>query len=396
VADRPEASLRDAFLASVAAHLDLPPAAVPGVLDELADHLADATDELVGQGVDAADAERRAIGRFGDPRTLGGELSRARHTRRQVWAAVGGGVRGLVVEGIRTWMSVGLLFGVASILGLPLAMLLLRALGRSSGSVLVGPAGSLVTVFACLGGFAYLGWVLPARVAASGRRSVPGVRRAVALVGLVGGSVLMWLVPQVDMDPVLAVGLPLAPAALAAVALRAPARPTVRAGIIPAFVGGVLLCLPMAALAVATATNTGQGNWMADTSPIGMMSEAVDANVDWSTNWQSEPSEVTITFPDAAAAAAFATVWVEAWPAHVRDGVMEFGHAPLIAAAAPVEGLDTTVSYRIPAFRDPVTTTTFLVGVRTDGSRIILDEDLSLTSTPPWRGTLLDWWTGRP
>jgi hypothetical protein len=392
VAEGPRASSREAFLASVAAHLDLPGDVVPGVLDELADHLADATEELVGQGVAPEDAERRAIRRLGDPRALGGELSRVRHTRRQVWAAAGGGFRGLVVEGVRVWLSMGVLLGVASILGLPLALALITAQGRTQVSMLVGPAGSLVTVFACLGGFAYLGWVLPARVAASGRRSVPGVRRAVALAGVVGGSVLMWLLPQVDMDPVLAVGLPLAPAAFAAAALRAPARPTVRAGLSPAFVGGVALCLPMTALAVVTASASGQGNWMADTSSIGTQNEAVDARVDWSMNWQM----VTVTFPDEAAAAQFAAIRMETWPTQVRDGVMEFGRAPLEVGVAPVEGLDTTVSYQLPALRDPVTTTTFLVGVRTDGSRIILDEDLSLTSTPPWHGTLFDWWTGRP
>jgi hypothetical protein len=399
VADRPSASMRDAFLASVSAHLDLPRDAVPGVLEELADHLADATDELIGQGVAADDAERRAIGRFGDPRALGGELSRARHTRRQVWAAVGGGIRGLVVEGVRTWIFAAMLVVVAFLLASPLFSFVLHAQGRSSGySTLIGSSGSLLTSLLGLISAGYLGWVLPTRVARSAGRSVRGVRRAVAAVGLVGGSAFLWLVPQMDLDPVLAVGLAITPLAFALAAFRAPERPTVRVGIVPALVGGVLLCLPMTALAVATATDSGQGGWMADTSPIGAdrSTNAASVSVNWSTSWASERGAVTVSFPDAAAAAEFAKIRVEAWPTQVRDGVMEFGRAPLIVAAAAVSGLDTTVSYRLPALRDPVTTTTFLVGVRTDGSRIVFDEDLSLTSTPPWRGTLFDWWAGRP
>ena len=35
-----------------------------------------------------------------------------------------------------------------------------------------------------------------------------------------------------------------------------------------------------------------------------------------------------------------------------------------------------------------------LVGVKPDGTRVLLDQDLSVEPTPPWLGTLAEWWFG--
>jgi len=145
-------------------------------------------------------------------------------------------------------------------LAIPAASSLLHLFGRSTSSYFGGPLGSLVTVTAVASGFAYIGWILPTRIAGPAVRSVRGVRRPVAMLGLVIGSVLVWSLVSVAMDPVLAVGLPLGPVAFALASLRAPRRPTFRVGVVPALVGVAVLWfalrpgrVPLAAVGVAAA-----------------------------------------------------------------------------------------------------------------------------------------------
>ena len=396
----PDPGERNAFLASVRSRLDLPDAIARDVLEELAGHLEDAATDLRAAGLSADDAERRAIGRLGDARALGTELARARRGRRQLLAAVGGGIRAVLVEGIRTWIFVAVLASLTAILALPAATIFAYVLGRSSSSSFGGPIGSLATVGAVVGGFAYLGWVLPARVAGPAMRSVRGVRRAVALLGLVVGSGVLWFLVTVAMDPVLAIGVPLGPVAFALAALRAPERPTFRVGFVPAVVGAAALFVPMTLLALATATDARPDNWMADTSPIGDAPAATDVEntalgISWSFPDSRGWAEVTVDAGDAAAtlAARLPTLRVEIWSARVVDGVVRFGSAPLVAQLAPTEPL-TTLHYTLPALRDPVTTMAFVVGIDPDGRRLILGENLDLARTPPWTGTLAEWWTG--
>ena len=396
----PDPGERDAFLASVRSRLDLPDAVARDILEELSGHLEDAAAELRAAGLSADDAERRAIGRLGDARALGTELARARRGRRQLLAAVGGGIRAVLVEGIRTWIFVAVLASLTAILALPAATIFAYVLGRSSSSSFGGPIGSLATVGAVVGGFAYLGWVLPARVAGPAMRSVRGVRRAVALLGLVVGSGVLWFLVTVAMDPVLAIGVPLGPVAFALAALRAPERPTFRVGFVPAVVGAAALFVPMTLLALATATDARPDNWMADTSPIGDAPAATDVEntalgISWSFPDSRGWAEVTVDAGDAAAtlAARLPTLRVEIWSARVVDGVVRFGSAPLVAQLAPTEPL-TTLHYTLPALRDPVTTMAFVVGIDPDGRRLILGENLDLARTPPWTGTLAEWWTG--
>lgn len=398
----PDLGERDAFLASVRSRLDLPDAIARDVLEELAGHLEDAAAELRAAGLSAGDAERRAIGRLGDGRALGSELARARRGRRQLLAAVGGGIRAVLVEGVRTWIFFALALSLTTVLALITASVFAHVLGRSTSSMLVGMPGSLATAGVFVGGFAYLGWILPARFAGPAVRSVRGVRRAVALVGLAVGSGVLWFLVPVAMDPVLAVGLPLGPVAFALTALRAPERPTVRVGFVPAVIGAAILFLPMTLLALATPTDPSLDAWMADPSPIGDMPAATDVEntalgITWSFSWSvyRGPAEVTVNAGDSAAtvAARLPTLRVEIWSARVVDGVVRFGSAPLVAQGARTEPI-TTLHYTLPALRDPLTTMAFVVGIAPDGRRVILDEKLDLTRTPPWTGTLAEWWTG--
>lgn len=394
----PDPGERDAFLAAVRFRLDLPDAIARDVVEELSGHLEDAAAELRAAGLSAEDAEQRAIGRLGDARVLGLELAQARRGRRQLLVAVGGGIRAVLAEGIRTWIFFALAFSLTAVLALPAASIFLHVLGRSTSSSFGGPIGSLATVGAVIGGFAYLGWVLPARVAGRAVRSVRGVRRAVALLGLVVGSGVLWFLVTVAMDPVLAIGLPLGPVAFALAALRAPERPTFRVGFVPAVIGAAVLFVPMTLLAVATATDS-LDNWMGDTSPIGDAPAATDVEntvrVGWSFADSRGWAEVTVYAGDAAAtlAARLPTLRVEVWPARVVDSVVRFGSAPLVAQVAPTEPM-TTLDYSSPRLRDPVTTMSFVVGIAPDGRRVVLGENWELVRTPPWTGTLAEWWTG--
>jgi hypothetical protein len=142
----PDTRDRDAFLAAVRSRLDLPDTIAHDVLEELVGHLEDAATELRAAGLSAADAERRAIGRLGDPGALGTDLAQARRGGRRLLAAVGGGIRAVIVEGIRTWIFLWLALGLAAVLALPAASVLLHLIGRSTSSYLGGPLGNLVTV----------------------------------------------------------------------------------------------------------------------------------------------------------------------------------------------------------------------------------------------------------
>ncbi|HEX7398389.1 MAG TPA: permease prefix domain 1-containing protein [Candidatus Limnocylindrales bacterium] len=395
----PDPGERNAFLASVRSRLDLPDAIARDVLEELEGHLEDAAADLRAAGLSADDAERRAIGRLGDARALGTELARARRGRRQVLAAVGGGIRAVLAEGIRTWIFLAVLASLTAILALPAASIFAHVLGRSTSSYFGGPIASLATVGAVVGGFAYLGWVLPARIAGRAVRSVFGVRRGVALIGLALGSAVLWFLVPVAMDPVRVVGLPLGPVAFALAALRAPERPTFRVGFVPAVIGAAILFLPMTLLALAT-TDPPLDNWMADISPIGDAPAATDVEntalgISWSGPDGRGWAEVTVDAGNAAATVAtrLPTLRVEIWSARVVDGVVRFGSAPLVAQLAPTEPI-TILHYALPALRDPQTTMAFVVGIAPDGRRVILDTKLDLTRTPPWTGTLAEWWTG--
>jgi hypothetical protein len=401
----PDLDERETFLASVGSQLDLPDPIARDVLEELSSHLEDAAAALRAAGLSPRDAERRAIGRLGDARALATGLARARRGRRQLLAAVGGGIRALVAEGLRTWLFLGLTFSLASVLAVTTAWILLQPAGRTTSNFFGGPIGSLLTVAAVVAGFAYLGWILPARMAGPAVRSVRGVRQAVALIGLAVGSGVLWLMVPIAMDPVLAVGLPLGPVAFALAGLRAPDRPTFRVGFVPAVVGAALLFVPLMLLALATSTDPRdpQG-WTVDTSPIGSQPAAADVEsasvlVSWSGPYgvpYGGQAEVTVDAGDAAAAVAarLPTLQVEVWPARVVDGVVRLGSAPLVAVGAATEPV-TTLDYSSPRLRDPVTTMTFVVGISRDGRRVVLGSNLDLARTPPWNGTLAEWWTGR-
>jgi hypothetical protein len=283
---------------------------------------------------------------------------------------------------------------------MPIAASILHLLGGSTSSFYGGPIGSGVTVLATAGGFAYLGWVLPSRIARPAVRSVRGVRPAVAALGFAMGSGYVWLLLPLTLDPVLAVGLPLGPVAFAVAAMRAPERPTFRAGLVPGLALSAILVVPMTLVALATVTPSGIGGWEADASSIGGALAADDvANTALLVDWQpSADGDGLVTVDTSAAADAitrrFPTLRAEAWPATIVDNRMRFGPGPLVVTTAPT-GPATTLEWRLPRLRDPLTAVIFVVGITPDGRRFVLAGPLELLRTPPWTGTIADWWLGR-
>ncbi len=104
----------DDYLARVSAGLRLPEPYAGEVRDELAAHLADATETLIEEGLPQEQAEREAIARLGSPDVLADALRRTHQTRRRLLAGAAGGVWAAVGHGIGgTILGYGLLMAVA-------------------------------------------------------------------------------------------------------------------------------------------------------------------------------------------------------------------------------------------------------------------------------------------
>lgn len=396
----PDSLDRGTFLAEVASRLDLPDDLARELLDELAGHLDDATAALGEAGYAADDAERRAIRELGEPGLLGRELSRARHGRRQLLAAVGGGIRAAALEGLGAWIVIGLWVELSAMLSIPLAMAALDALGRPGSSYFQGAAGSLVAALFVASWFAYLGRLLPARVAPRAVRSARGMRVPVAIAGLVVGSAAVWLLGGIAVDPVLAVGLPLGPVVFAAAALRAPDRPGLRIGGLTTAVVAAGLVLSLVVLSIVAAwSRIDSRGWEADFSAIGDAPAADSVfNTGVTTSWQMGPPgdvSMTLSLDDAAPQimARYPSLSVETWPAVNVNGIVRFGPAPLVSQRIATQP-STEASWSLPRLRDSVTTATFVVGITADGHRTVLAEDISLDPTPAWTGSLAEYWFG--
>lgn len=395
----PEPQDRDAYLARVAASLDLVGPDAQDVLDELSGHLDDTTEGLRAQGLSDGDAERRALSRLGDPALLGRELSRTTWTRRRLLAAAGGGIRGALIEGVRVWLVLAL---AALAVSVPVMLVLgqvLPMLGRTETSHAGGPALSALGVAGVMAGFGWVGHALPIWVARSASVTVRAVRRPVAVIGLVASSLFLWLVPWLDLDPVFAAGLPLAPVIFAVTAWQAPQTPGFtlmsRATVALAAAGVSLYAVAI----LVSAPVAGGDDWYADLSTLGQTPDTVGLADDaisptWNTPYENGYASAWVDpVPwELALKGAVTSLEFETWPVAIEGGVMHFGPEPLVVAEVPAHEAGT--SWLIPQRKDPVQTTRLLVGITPDGSRVLLGEDLQLTPTPVWNGTLAAWWFG--
>lgn len=101
----PDVTARDRYLDDVAGRLRLPDDLRDEVIEELATHLADATDDGVAHGVSFDAAERDAIERMGPADALADRLRRTHQTTRRLFAAVGGGVWAAARDGLRGYIA---------------------------------------------------------------------------------------------------------------------------------------------------------------------------------------------------------------------------------------------------------------------------------------------------
>ena len=379
---------REAFLAQVAARLDMPAPNALETIDELRGHLQDAVANRRDHGESAADAERHAVERIGDPDLLGRELTRAYRARRPLLAVVGGSVRAAASESLRAWMQVILVIVIAGSLGLAVASAVLHAIGRDYGSMLTGPALSAVAVALVWLGFAAVGWALPGRITDLSGRDHDTVRRVVAMTGLVVSSLALWLVLSFQLDAVTAIGLPLAPIVFALVALAVPAEPRIRIGVRETLAIGLLLVVPVAFLAIVTAhlapeRRMDRGPRLARHAAGGGRGSAWrTVQADWETGDGHEA--VDVSMPEAAAGT-LESLRVEVWPVVFEDGLMRFGPAPLATTVEPAAA-ETSLAYAAPSLRRPVDTVRVLVGVESDGTRVLLDQEPVARADPAVAG----------
>lgn len=402
----PEPLDREAFLRAVAEAVDLQPGEVAEVREEINGHLSDAAAGWREAGLDADDAERRAIASLGDPAELGRELGEARHTRRRLLAAVGGAALSVFGFGLASLVLMWLLaLGViaCSILAL---MTLQQVTGISVTQWLTGPAASVGSVV--VGGlwFAWMGWVLPARVARRFGRSVRGVRLGVGLAGLVVGSVLLWCLLSADLDWVLAIGLPLGPVAFLLGAFRSSegldalprTTPRLRLGL---FSFAVVSTLALGSISALMAEPP--QSWVSNTDSLGhawnsdpVLGAADGVVIDLGDGpLGGRQRFASFALPERVSLAEFtnrfAAFELDVWPVSFAGREMQYGAVPLAARSVPASSEMTIRDLDVPALRTPVLVETVAVLVARDGTRILLGE-FGPNKTPAWHGTLLDWW----
>lgn len=400
----PEPVDRDAFLHAVADAVDLQPGAVGEVLEELDSHLSDAADGWCAAGYDPADAERRAIRGLGDPHQLGHELGRARHRRRQLLAAAGGAVFSALGLGAVSLVVVGLLAAAVVLCSLYAFWAVIQVTGWPVSGWLTGPVANVGTVVLAAVWFGWLGWALPARVARRAGRSVRGVQAGVGLIGFLLGSAMLWTLFSTTMDWVLAVGLPFTPVAF----LLATLRPSPRIALVPRTTARLRLAVLAAAVAATTAAGLASAAprddwWSGDFSALGAdasqepLLSAAGWGIDWGDVSGGASQFAGFVSGDGVSTAALArrypTFRLEAWPVVRTDHQLVLGAAPLAVSSVPVSSDTEVRDLVLPVLRTPVEVEIAAVLVARDGSRVLLGAT-GPTPTPPWRGTLLDWWLG--
>lgn len=394
-------SAREAYLRAVAAELGLPPDLATDVLDELRDHVADATEALVTEGLDGGHAEREALARLGSPGALAQELRQAHQTRRRLLAGAGGGAWTAISEGFY-----GLFFGWI-FLGLAAALAVVAAFALVS---LVGPAGDRVWIDPWNStAFAATVWVFAANRA--GRASVlvaaARSRRRVAVVGLpvalVGSTLLGWCaiaVADVSLDWPTVVAVLAIPIGFTLGALSAregdrwkwrPRRTWRAFGLVAAGFAAIYL----GAALVLPAPSTRHGDEGVAVQTRLRFDRIGPTALDWPVTGgglaQSPDGTVYISWQvDPTAVARWHDLRVELWRAEVGDG-------PIAADAVrpitvhPVEAVDGAIeaSVALPRYRDLGAIWVALTGADSRGHRLQLADP----SPAPvgFRGTVLDW-----
>lgn len=400
-----ERSNREAYLGTVAAELGLPPDLESDVLDELRDHVADATEALMAEGLDDARAEREALARLGSPDVLAEQLRRAHQTQRRLLAGAGGGVWTAISEGFY-----GLFFGwVFLALAAALAALVVFALVSLVGS---GESPSWIDLSGSTA-FAAIIWAFAANragraallvAAARSRRRVAVLALPIALAGSLFLACWGLAVENLSLDwpaviAVLAIPIGFAIGALSARegdAWKWRPRRTWRAfGLVAAGFAGIYLG---AALLMPAAT-TRYGDESVDVQTRLRFDRIGPTAVDWpvtaggiaqaagrtvNESWEVDPTAI----------AGWHDLRVELWRAETEDGPVA-ADAIRPIAVHPVEAVDGAIEafVDLPRFRDLGAVWVALTGVDSHGRRFQLADPSSIPAG--FQGTVLDWlWAG--
>ncbi len=381
---------RSTWLGRVGRALDASPEVEADVLAELAAHLDDEEADGVAHGLDPVTASRRAVGRLGDPGSLGHALRRAHRTPRAALGIAGGGA---------------IAIGGYSVLGAVLCMLAILAVdtiarllgGGVRGLVPASAPGAYAGFAAVAIGLTYAAHVAPATIVRSSAWSIRSVRRRLAAGAIVVGVPVALLLPGQELDAWLAVAYLLAPLAVAAAALRAPATPTFRPGAVTLAFAAAVLALPLVAWPADDTAVTPPRVQPADAAALGRPAEDVPSGLmpTSSSAWSGgdgSASTTGISFDDLNG---WRNLGVELWALEqAADGAWRYGQRPLLRVPFAVEGSTATATIVPPRPRTPTWVARVIVGTAADGVRSQYG-GVDVEQLPPWRGSVLDWWSGR-
>ncbi len=383
-----EDTTRTAYLERVGAGLRLPPDLEADVIEELRDHIADATDALVAAGTDRRTAEAEALDRLGRPEILAEQIRRAHQTDRRLLAAVAGGV---VAAGGGAFR--GFVFGMAAVSILAVtAMLAIRGL-QTSGLIRADPAiapgatSAAATVAVALA-LCLAAWCgsreLVAVVSRRSRRRAGDVRPWVAVVG---GSAILALSlfgfrgTQTELSVVVVLLVPVAFVAGALSARGRAVEPTRRS---TAMAFAILVGLGLA-MALLAGTPVGTSLSAVGSGPFASMEDLLRSeNMDLPGRYVADAPDfgdgtdtvedgvVTVRLEAPASLSRWQDLRLEAWrsidlPTLDRRFSSPFAATPLVRDGDRIEG-----SVRIDGTRDVENYWLVVTGLAADGQRDLL------------------------
>lgn len=399
----PAADPRELYLTRVAAGLQLPPAVTHEVVEELAGHLADATEALQAEGLNPAMAEREAMARLGNPDVLSESIRLAHQTRRRTLVAAGYGVLAGLNGAFWGYLFAGALLTITALFGFGLLSLLPTVLNVNVSGWQT--SSSLLSLLMALFAAGYAGHRVIGVVATRSYRRVGDIARPVALVGVaaIGWITIFWL--RIDQDPTTVALLILTPLAFAVgVLLPANGRVGTRWGRIrltARWILGLVALLTVAWVAVGIVTmrsNPGvpdPGQVVNTVYPVASQSE-VPAASEFGP-WAIGSATLSLTFDPPSQLSAWRDIRAEAWPAVTNvDGwgaVDPMATGPILSV--PMVERDAGVvdaSLGLPATKTRVSYIALASGIGPDGTRYLLSGPAG-PGMSAWVGTVWEWFT---
>jgi hypothetical protein len=249
------------YLDALRLELPLPSPQREEAVEEIAAHVADATADLVAQGVAPADAERRIIARFGPPDQLADALAAARREQWQLATAAGVAVR--VTFGTGLWaLLVGWLTLIVGAIAISaLARWATQLIGWPSAADMTWDSRANVVIGSLVAGLAAyaIGRALPPAVALGARRRVSVVRPWILGLGCLASAAIGLYLIEAEYETVSATLTALLPAWFALGVLR----PQLLPGWFPGNARAIGLVLVLVSALVIL--------------PLGLLSESSDA-----------------------------------------------------------------------------------------------------------------------